>query len=244
MQNFTKILAATVALMTPLAGHAQGGTILDRIAAEILSGKFGISTADIGRVQQTSGLSMYDMAPVLSASSHGNMRADKVWELRRQGLGWGQVAKRMGMHPGTFNKLRVAGAFDSAPIWDNALRSRFPVSGQDLLSARRRGASPQDTIAAILIGRSTNRNMESVFNEHDYDRDRDWKAMCSKHKVDLNQWKKSAKHHEPEKHSSSAKKYDKDKDKGHGQGHGKGKGKWMGNGKGNGNGNGKGNGRG
>jgi len=195
MQTYTRLLTASIAFSAALAGSARADSILDRIAAEVLAAKFGIKTAEVARVRTASGLSMFDVAPIFSASSYGRTRADTVWQLRRQGLGWGQVAHRIGMHPGTFNKLRVAGAFDSGRIWSRTLGSRFAVPESRVRAVLGRGASPQDSIAAILIAKATHRSPQAVFDE--YRGGRDWERIRIKYKVDFGNWRKVAKNPPP-----------------------------------------------
>lgn len=207
MHHFTRIVAATVALLSTVNAVAQADALLDRIASEILASKFGVSVTEITRLQKMSGLSIDGIAPVLSASSCGNTTPERVWALRRQGLGWGEIADRIGMHPGTFNKLRAAGAFDSPSIWNNALRLRFEVSGREIQAAQRRGATPQDMIGAILIGKATGRSMQAVLDEHEDVRD--WESIRSKHGVDFGKWQSFAKKPSP-KASSAGKSQAKD----------------------------------
>ncbi len=195
MKIHTRQLAATVVFVVTLTGFASAQSILETIAKEIIAAKFGISKSEVSRILTASRLSLNDVAPILSASSNGQVRPDTVWKLRRKGLGWSQVAQRIGMHPGTFNKLRVAGAFDSGKIWSNALTNKFAVTGSDIAAVQKRGASPQDTIAAILIAKASYRTTPIVYEE--FRKAGKWELIRRKNDVDFSNWKNYTKAQSP-----------------------------------------------
>ncbi|MCW5942814.1 MAG: hypothetical protein KIS66_11310 [Fimbriimonadaceae bacterium] len=184
------ILVASVAIVASLASSAKADSVLEQIAIQLLASKFGVNTADITRVQSLTGLSTTEVAPIFSASKLGNTQVDTIVRLRKEGLGWGEVAHRIGMDPGTFNKLRSVGAFDSGPIWNNTLANRFAVPRADVWATQRRGASLQDQIAAILIARSSGRTPLVVYEE--YRKVKDWEPIRTKSKVVYSDWKKYA----------------------------------------------------
>ncbi|MBI5708068.1 MAG: hypothetical protein HZC36_13890 [Armatimonadetes bacterium] len=186
-QRFLRYGAALGLLFSCLVGPARAQSALYKIAAEILAAKFGAQLPDVLNLGASSGLSMANLAPIYSMSAKGNTKAETVWRLRQEGLGWGQVAHRIGMQPGRFNKLRRAGAFDSGRIWSSALGSRFGVPTYRVLRIYRRGASPEDAIGSILVARRSNRTPERVFSE--YRRSHNWEPMLRRHNVDFDEWK-------------------------------------------------------
>jgi hypothetical protein len=94
------------------------------------------------------------------------------------------------MHPGQFNKLRKAGAFDSGKIWSSSLSGRFGVPATQVVAVQRRGASLQDIVGAILVAKVSHRSPQVVFDE--FRRTRDWEPIRTKYKVNFEEWRKYA----------------------------------------------------
>jgi hypothetical protein len=63
----------------------------------------------------------------------------EVWEER--GRGWGEIAHSIGMHPGTFNKLRKQGYSVDQIIWMNTVNRRYGIPYTDYGAWRKRGMS-------------------------------------------------------------------------------------------------------
>lgn len=143
----------SISCLAILASMARADAELDRVITTLLAEQFGISTKEVATAHSSSKMSWEDLGTVYSASHYGHTRADTVWRLRNQGLGWGEVAHRIGMQPSTFNKLRKQGAFDSDKVWDNVLSNRFDVPVSEVRAVRQRSPSLQDTIGSIVVGR-------------------------------------------------------------------------------------------
>lgn len=174
-------LATLAALVIPAPTRAAGE--LETIALALLAQKFGIGQQQAQRLQTLTNRSVFETAPVYSTSHYTHRSVDEVWRLRQQGLGWGQVARRLGMSPGRFNKLRTSGAFDSDAIWTSICKERYGASGSDLAAIRRRGGSMRDALSASIIARASHRSPVVVYKR--YQSDRDWGRTARTYKVDL-----------------------------------------------------------
>lgn len=181
------ILSITLGLFT-LAPSAKADTLLEKIAATVLADQFGIDTRDVIVMRDRSGGSIYDLAPYYEMSYYGRTSPSSVWALRNQGLGWGQVAQRIGMHPGTFNKLRKNGAFDRDRFWTDRYRSRFGVPEQQITVIRRSGGSLEDLLGAIVIGKLTKQSPQTVYDR--YRTDRSWTTVSTYYNAPLTNWQR------------------------------------------------------
>lgn len=259
------VLSVTLGLLT-LAPSAKADTLLEKIAATVLADQFGIDTRDVIVMRDRSGGSIYDLSPYYEMSYYGRSSPSSIWALRNQGLGWGQVAQRIGMHPGTFNKLRKNGAFDRDRFWTDRYRTRFGVTDQQITVLRRSGGSLEDILGAIVIGKLTRQSPQLIYDR--YRTDRSWSTVSTYYKAPLKDWRRvvvpvKTVYRLPSKSNSGVRDRGEGVGKGksqgasHGKGHGVAKGgppsghglgnsksKGQGNGGGNGNGNGNGKGKG
>jgi hypothetical protein len=113
---------------------------IEQIGAAILAEKMGIPIDQILGDSRRYDESVYDMAPMYSIRRETHRSTDEIWRLREQGMGWGNIAKRLGMHPGTFNKMRVRGEFDNDWRWDEELHNRYGWSTTEISKRRKSGA--------------------------------------------------------------------------------------------------------
>lgn len=174
--------------LSGLAATAQGENILERIAVAVLADKFGIDTREVIVLQQQTRLPVYELSPILEGAYYFKQRPATVWQLRQQGLGWGQIAQRVGMHPGQFNKLRKSGAFDRDRFWSTSYRERFGVPDTQVVIVRQRGGTLEDVLAAIIIGKLTKKSPQDVYSR--YAVDRSWVTMASNQNVRFEQWQR------------------------------------------------------
>lgn len=182
-------LAVAAALCLPSLARAQGS--IEQIALRLLAERFGISTNQAIDFQRVSRLDVFEAAPVYSTSYYTHRPVNEVWRLRRQGLGWGQIAQRLGMNPGTFNKLRAQGAFDRDALWGSIIKRRYDARDADLAAVRRRGASARDLFCSFHIARETRREPVVIYRR--YRSDRDWNRTAAVYKPDLRYDDKPAK---------------------------------------------------
>ncbi len=258
MKNFKTTILLTALLAgvgIPVSAPAQN--MIQELAAKLLGDKFGIPIDQILSLSGSSHQDVYELAPVYSLSKQTHRPANEVWRLRQEGLGWGQVAHKLGMHPGTFNKMRNAGSFDRDRIWGSIYQNRYGASSTDIAAIRRRGGSNRDILPALVIARSSRTKPVSIYDR--YRKDRDWNRVASTYKVDFHRGARGGPWNSPpgrwtEDHGSKGKGHaamkihgaGKANGKGHGRGAGPGKdwGQRHGKGKGQGGDNGHGNGKG
>jgi hypothetical protein len=229
-----------VAALTIAPSFVLGQSSLERIATEILADRFDISLDKVLGVRRETREDVWDLGPVFSMSRYGNRDANEVQRLRASGMGWGQIAKKIGMHPGTFNKLRNQGYFDRDPFWDGVIRRRYSVRQDDINVIRKRGGKLEDVLGAIIIGKATNRSPNDVYSK--YRTTKSWDRTARDYKFDLDRWESvgnrvgwegaSVPPGTPPVAVGPGKSQGKgnNKGKGHGQGHGKGGGKGKGKG--------------
>lgn len=249
--NGNKILGFGIAAsMLVLSASARSENILERIAIAVLADKFGIDTREIVTLQQQTRLPVYELSPILEGSYYFKQRPATVWQLREQGLGWGQIAQRVGMHPGTFNKLRNQGAFDRDRFWTTSYHDRFGTSNTQISVVRQRGGTLEDVLGAIVIGKLTNKPPQDIYTR--YQTERSWMTIASSQNVRFEEWQRvsapvrtryvlvtsKSKSKSDSDHRSAVKVREKDKSKGYDKkddnhkGHSQGKGKGNGSGKG------------
>ena len=176
------VLSLTLFSMLAIPKLVRAENPLEQIALTLLADKFGFNLPNARDFQSRSDLSVFDAAPVYSTSYYTHRPINEVWELRQQGLGWGQIAHRLGMHPGTFNKLRKSGAFDRDAIWGSIYKDRYGVRESDLATIRRRGGSMRDALPACIIAKASRNSPVTVYRR--YQRDHDWDRTANSYKVD------------------------------------------------------------
>ena len=180
--RFTFLIFAVLTLVAaPSVSRAQ--LPLEEIAVTLLADRFGVDPAQIVGFLDRSDLSVFEAAPYYSTSYYTDDPVDEVWRLREQGLGWGQVAQRLGMHPGTFNKLRKSGAFDRDEIWESIYEDRYGVRESDIDLIRRRGGSMRDVLPASIIARASRTSPVTVFQR--FRTTRNWDRTANYYKTDL-----------------------------------------------------------
>ncbi len=231
--NLLVVVAAAAAIMLPTASVAEN--LFDRIGLAIIADRYGIRAQLAIDFQERSQQSAFDLAPLFSVCKHTGRSADDVWKLRRQGLGWGQIAHKLGMHPGTFNKLRKSGEFDKDAIWTSICKERYGAKDAEIRSIKKRGGSMSDVLAACHIAKESHRGPGEVFTR--FEKDRDWDHVASDHKansrINPNHGDRVDPHdHGKPNHDEMGRRQSQDEGRRNGKsaGHGGGKGKGRGHG--------------
>ncbi len=236
--NSSRVLGLSmIASLLAFPASARADNIFERIAVAVLAEKFGMDTREVIVLQEQSRLPIYELAPIFEGSYYFLQRPTTIMQLREQGLGWGQIAQRVGMHPGQFNKLRNQGAFDRDRFWATSYRDRFGTPESQIVVVRQRGGSLEDVLASIIVGKLTNKPPQDIYAR--YMTERSWATVARVHDVRFEQWSRvsspvrvryviEAPKQKPQpvaKHRGSSKAKDVAKSKGKSQGKGKGKGK-------------------
>jgi hypothetical protein len=181
--NIKNLLLATVGAAV-LAVPAQSQAQIDRrtiesIGAMILAERLGLDPGMILGSQQRTGASVYELAPAFAlhrqARSH---QPHDIWAMRNRGMGWGQIAQELGIHPGTFNKMRVAGDFDTNHIWRDGVRNGLYLEEASVSRLRNMGMSWQDISVATVLARESGRNVNDVANM--YRNTKSWNTTASR----------------------------------------------------------------
>ncbi|HJP83146.1 MAG TPA: hypothetical protein VJ835_06525 [Fimbriimonadaceae bacterium] len=198
------LLAILCAFGLPALSPAQSD--LELIAAQLLGDRLGIDWEDIWQIARSPQEDVWDMAPEYVMSEYGDEPYPTVHHLRESGLGWGEIAHRIGMHPGTFNKLRHQGYFDRDEFWDDVCSRRYGVPESELDAIRRRGARNPDVLSTVIICRSSGRKPSEVFDN--YRKSHSWNTTAKTYKTSFSNWRKAAKQvkwDRPTSHSSTNK---------------------------------------
>ncbi len=227
MKHF-RFTLLVVALGSAMCAQAQGS--VEDIAAKVLGEKYRTAVQVIIELSKSSKHSVFDLAPSVSVGSLSGHPANEVWRLREQGMGWGQIAHQLGIHPGTFNKMRKSGAFDRDNIWISIFKGRYGMSSQDIQGIQKRGGSLKDLLPSGVISSNARVSAGAVFER--YRKTHDWNATAKSFGVALrDNGRTRSTVVEDESPGNSGKAHGK----GHGNPHG-GPGNGHGNGHGNGNG--------
>lgn len=176
-------------LAASTTSHAD--SLLEKIAVAVLADKFGIDTSQVTILQRQTQLPVFELAPIYEGAHYFKCSPSTVWQLRQQGLGWGQIAHKVGMHPGTFNKLRNQGAFDRDRFWATSYRERFAVPTERVVVIQKAGGTLEDVLAAILIGKLTNREPSQVYDQYRTQRVT-WATVATSSNVQFESWRRIA----------------------------------------------------
>lgn len=162
MRNISaKILLAIAAVLTGSAAQAQVSILAkvmgdsklsatEAAAAIVIADALGMKVDAFIRISNSKSAPCSDVGVAMVISNHSGRSLDYVLGHRPKGEGWGNVAKRMGMHPGDFNKRRVKGhSFDSM-IWINLLSERYKVREDDYDKCRKRGLSDLEIVLVYV----------------------------------------------------------------------------------------------
>jgi hypothetical protein len=179
---------ALISGLVSVAAVSHADSLLERIAMAVLADKFGINTQEVNVLRQQTQLPVYQLAPIYEGSRYFAQKPSTIWQLRNQGLGWGEIAHRVGMHPGTFNKLRKKGAFDQDQFWQTSYRERFNVPTQQVVVMRKAGGSLEDVLGAIIVGKLTKQNPSTVYNQ--FQAQKSWNTITTNSNVRFEDWRR------------------------------------------------------
>ncbi len=232
------ILALATAAAIPAFSQSFADKLMDRYnvgygEAILLGGlarDFGLHDSVVFDMRNRYGYNDNDLLTALTLQKYGRRDRDDIYQMRRSGMGWGQIAHAIGMHPGEFNKARKAGKFGSdRDVYDDVWRHRFErkrTSSRDLDWARNQGINYRDAYIADVISRSRGSDYRGLLTN--YRNSRDWDSRSN---VRVYTNPTSGKKVAPPKKNKGGgfddnkNKAKNDKSKGKGKSNGKGKGK-------------------
>ncbi|MCH7945253.1 MAG: hypothetical protein IIC73_04460 [Armatimonadetes bacterium] len=162
MKRFTKTLALLAACVVVSSASAQNSLLqgimkehnlsATEAAAGILVGQaLGLDLDFLVDQGHRHHQSIMVLGPALVISHHTGHDLGYVLRHKPKGKGWGNVAKDLGMHPGTFNKMRKAGVSFESMIWMNMLGDRYKFSDRDYKRYRREGLTNFELVLAVVM---------------------------------------------------------------------------------------------
>jgi hypothetical protein len=205
-----------------------------------LARDFGLTDRNIFDIRSQYGYRNDDMLSALYLNRYGRASWGDIDRMRRSGMGWGEIAHAIGMHPGEVNKMRKEQRWNSdREMADDLWRDRFNRKGSsrnDVDWARNQGFSYRDAYIADQIARANDSRFPTVLNR--YRQARSWQngglltngnanRRTIADAIGRNPGKKAS---PPKRGNSGNKKANENRGRGNGNEKGKGKGKGRGNG--------------
>jgi uncharacterized protein YoaH (UPF0181 family) len=201
----------------------------ERLGGVLIARQLGIDPGLVFDTRIRYNQSVYDLAPVYSMHRHSRRDIEHIWRLRSSGMGWGQIAQEIGMHPGTFNQLRNQGAFDRDRIWHTTYTSRYGLTAEQIRRLQGMGFGP-DAIAAIAhISFRSGASIDQVAQA--FRATRNWDTIPRQFGIE-DDWRDGRWRGEWTRAPGRATAPGQNRGQGQGQGKGQGKGKGKGKGKG------------
>ena len=162
MKRISKTIAVISALLFVATASAQDSLLRSimkehditatEAAAGILIGKsLGLDLDFLLDQGHRHHQSIIVLGPALVISHHTGHDLDYVLHHKPKGKGWGEVAKDMGMHPGTFNKMRKAGVSFESMVWMMMLGDRYKFSDREYKRYRREGLTDIELVLAVVM---------------------------------------------------------------------------------------------
>ncbi len=136
-------------------------SILEAAAIAVLADALGMDAAILIEFGNRNRASAYDYGPAFILGHDCHRSPKDVWAMRKAGKGWGVIAKELGMHPGTFNKMRVNGDFDRG-IWMSALSRRYSVGSKDYAFLQGKGLGQPNIVATIALADGRRDRFDSI----------------------------------------------------------------------------------
>ena len=172
MRLFTTLAALAACLLAPSLVRADDELLrqimrsfkLDAsnaAAVALISDSIGLSPNEIVSMGRDTGVSPLEYGPAVIYSHRTLEPFDRVWARRKQG--WGEIAHSIGMHPGTFNKLRKQGYSVDEIIWMNQCQRHYGINDTDYRSWRNRGYSKGRIIELVCRNDGNRTKLVSAF---------------------------------------------------------------------------------
>jgi hypothetical protein len=123
---------------------------LEAAAAIVIGDALGINVESLVQTQRTTNTSFGTLGPAMVISRDTGQSLDYVLQNKPKGEGWGNVAKRLGMHPGAFNKMRAKGGTFENQVWMNMLHSKYQFPESEYSRVKRQGLTDLETVLAVV----------------------------------------------------------------------------------------------
>ena len=123
---------------------------IEAAAAIVIGDALGINVESLVQTQRTTNTSFGTLGPAMVISRNTGQSLDYVLQNKPKGEGWGNVAKRLGMHPGAFNQMRAKGGTFENQVWMNMLHSKYQFPESEYSRVKRQGLTDLETVLAVV----------------------------------------------------------------------------------------------
>jgi hypothetical protein len=123
---------------------------LEAAAAIVIGDALGLKLDYLVMTSRNTKESFGVLGPAIVISRNCDHDLNYVLRNKPKGEGWGNVAKKMGMHPGTFNKMRVQGGSFESMCWMNMLNTKYRFPQKDYERAQKQGLSDLEIVLAVV----------------------------------------------------------------------------------------------
>ncbi len=124
---------------------------IEAAAAVVIADALGIKINALVTTSRNTREPFSVLGPALVISRNSDRDLAYVLKHKPKGQGWGNVAKNMGMHPGTFNKMRVQGGSFDSMCWKNMVNTKYNFPEKDYDRARKQGLSDMEVVLAVVM---------------------------------------------------------------------------------------------
>jgi hypothetical protein len=125
-------------------------TPLEAAAAIVIGDALGFKVDALVMSHKSSNDSFAILGPAIVISKNTGHSLDYVLKNKPKGEGWGNVAKKLGMHPGTFNKMRAKGGSFENQCWMNMLYTKYRFPESEYVRVQKQGLSDLEIVLAVV----------------------------------------------------------------------------------------------
>lgn len=162
----------------------KNGLSWEEAAAALLLAKvLDVDMTMVISTRKETAMPVFFLAPAVVIAKVGKKDLKEIVKMRSKGHGWGVIAHRLGIHPGTFNQQRVALSKLSddeliGEVWLSVLRQSFSVPASQIVKLRQKGLGWGDIIAVLQVSAASKLPTEKVI-AHWQEMDKDWSKVRS-----------------------------------------------------------------
>ncbi len=149
----------------------------EAIAALLLARVLDLDATFIIQTRKETATPVFVLGPAFVIAKASKRDIKEILSARGKGHGWGLIAHRLGVHPGVFNRSRIA--LDKlsdddliASVWLSVLTRTFPFSQDTLVRLQQQGLSWGDMVTVLQIAAGANTSPEQVLAH--WRKERDW----------------------------------------------------------------------
>lgn len=125
-------------------------TPLEAAAAIVIGDALGLKVDALVMSSKSYNDSFAVIGPALVISQSTGRSLQDVMANKPKGEGWGNVAKRLGMHPGTFNKMRAKNGSFENQCWMNMLHTKYKFPESEYLRVQKEGLTDLEIVLAVV----------------------------------------------------------------------------------------------